>query len=217
MMAFGGMMIGRNDLPHIFQMSRSLKAAVHVGGMVMRYGRDRLTHPRGTRLVNGNALIARMAAAAFARGIPRWLSSPIVGLRQAGGRIIGAVVDREGKPIAVTARLGVVLACGGFPGNDALTRRLYPHRRAGKRHATLPPLDNAGDGLRLARSVGGRSMRPCTSRRPGHPYRCCRKPTAALFRFRIFTSAASPAISASIGVAAGSSTTPNPITSACPS
>jgi hypothetical protein len=60
-----GMMIGRNDLPHIFQMSRSLKAAAHVGLMVTRYARDRLTHARGTRLVNGNALIARMAAAAI--------------------------------------------------------------------------------------------------------------------------------------------------------
>jgi len=102
MMAFGGMMIGRNDL------SRSLKAAAHVGPMVTRYARDRLTHARGTRLVNGNALIARMAAAAIARGIPLWLSSPRVELRQAGGRIGGAVVDKEGKPVELTARLGVV-------------------------------------------------------------------------------------------------------------
>jgi hypothetical protein len=71
-------MIGRNDLPPIFQMSRSLKPAGHVGLRVRRYA-------RGTRHVNGNALIARMAAAAIARGIPLWLSSPIVELRQAGG------------------------------------------------------------------------------------------------------------------------------------
>jgi 3-oxosteroid 1-dehydrogenase len=58
--------------------------------------------------VNGNALIARMAAAAIARGIPLWLSSPRVELRQAGGRIGGAVVDKEGKPVELTARLGVV-------------------------------------------------------------------------------------------------------------
>jgi succinate dehydrogenase/fumarate reductase flavoprotein subunit len=156
MMAFGGMMIGRNDLPHIFQMSRSLKAATHVGRMVARYARDRLSHQRGTRLVNGNALIARMAVAAFARGIPLWLSSPIVELRQEGARIIGAMVDKEGRRLTLTTRLGVVLACGGFPGNDELTRRLYAHRGAGKNHATLPPPGNAGDGLRLAQAVGGR-------------------------------------------------------------
>lgn len=156
MMAFGGMMIGRNDLPHIFRMSRSLKAASHVGRMVAGYGRDRLTHQRGTRLVNGNALIARMAAQAFARGIPLWLSSPIVELNREHGRIVGAVVEKEGRRRTVSTRLGVVLACGGFPGNDELTRGLYAHRRAGKNHATLPPRGNAGDGLRLAQSVGGR-------------------------------------------------------------
>jgi hypothetical protein len=36
MMAFGGMMVGRNDLPHIFQISQPLKAAANVGRMVMR-------------------------------------------------------------------------------------------------------------------------------------------------------------------------------------
>jgi hypothetical protein len=122
-------------------MSRALKAAAHVGRMVTRYARDRLMHSRGTRLVNGNALIAPMAAAAIARGIPLWLSSPIVELHQAGRRIVGAVIDKEGKPVEVTARLGVVLARGGFPGNDDLTRRLYADRRmptAGPARTTPP-------------------------------------------------------------------------------
>jgi len=54
--------------------------------------RDRLSHSRGTRLVNGNALVARLAVNAFQRGIPLWLSSPIVELvyrrrpRHWGGR-----------------------------------------------------------------------------------------------------------------------------------
>jgi len=119
------------------------------------------------------------------------------------------VVDKEGKPVEVTARLGVVPACGGFPGNDDLTRRLYAHRRGGKNHATLRPSDNAGDGLRLAQSVGAASMLPCTRRRPGRPCRWYRKPTGALYRFRISTSAVSPATSASVGVAAASPTSPS--------
>jgi hypothetical protein len=53
-----------------------------VAGLVARYGRDRLTHSRGTRLVNGNGLIARMARHAFDRGMPLWLSSPVVDLIQ---------------------------------------------------------------------------------------------------------------------------------------
>lgn len=180
MMAFGGIMIGRNDLPHIFQMSGSLKAAAHVGRMVTRYARDRLTHSRGTRLVNGNALIARMAAAAIASGIPLWLSSPIVELHQAG------VIDKEGKPVEVTARLGVVLARGGFPGNDDLTRRLYAHWRAGKNHATLPRAAMPAKACGSPNPSAAGSMMPWTSRRHGRRCRWCRNPTGALYRFRFY-------------------------------
>lgn len=155
MMAFGGMMVGRNDLPHVFQMTQSAKSALHVGGMVARYARDRLTHSRGTRLVNGNALVARLAAAAFERGIPLWLSSPIVELCREEGSVVGAVIDQEGARVRVTARRGVVLACGGFAGSEDLKRDAYSHVAAGKEHVSLPPPGNAGDGLRLAKSVGG--------------------------------------------------------------
>jgi succinate dehydrogenase/fumarate reductase flavoprotein subunit len=155
MMPLGGMMVGRNDLPHVFKMTRSLKSALHVGRMVVRHARDRLGYSRGTRLVNGNALIAKLAANAFARGIPLWLSAPVVELTTERGRIAGAVVEREGRRIAVTARKGVVLACGGFPANIELKGRAYPHLAAGKNHTLLPPPGNTGDGLRLAQSVGG--------------------------------------------------------------
>ena len=64
----------------MFRMTTSLQSALHVGRMVARHFRDRLSHERGTRLVNGNALVARLAANAFQRGIPLWLNSPIVEL-----------------------------------------------------------------------------------------------------------------------------------------
>ena len=60
MMAFGGMMLGRNDLPHVFKMTRSVRSALHVAGMTARYAVDRLNHERGTRLTNGNGLIAAL-------------------------------------------------------------------------------------------------------------------------------------------------------------
>jgi len=156
MMPLGGMMVGRNDLPHVFRMTQSAKSALHVARMVARHARDRLSHSRGTRLVNGNALIARLAVSAFARGIPLWLSSPMVALVSDAGRIAGAIVEREGARVRVEARRGVVLACGGFPANDALKRQVYAHLAAGKNHIQLPPPGNTGDGLRLAQSAGGR-------------------------------------------------------------
>jgi succinate dehydrogenase/fumarate reductase flavoprotein subunit len=156
MTAFGGMMVGRNDLPHVFQMTRSPGSAWHVGRMLARHARDRLRHSRGTRLVNGNALIASLAVSAFRRRIPVWLESPVVELTCEEGRVTGAIVAREGKRLRIETRRGVVLACGGFPASSELTRRVYPHVSAGKSHVSLPPRGNAGDGLRLAQSAGGR-------------------------------------------------------------
>ncbi len=155
MMPLGGMMVGRNDLPHVFKMTQSAPSAWHVARMVARHARDRLSHSRGTRLVNGNGLIARLAVHAFARGIPLWLSSPIVELQHEGGRVTGAIVKREGQPVRVTARRGVVLACGGFPADGELKRKVYGHLASGKNHQLLPPPGNAGDGIRLAQSAGG--------------------------------------------------------------
>lgn len=155
MMAFGGMMLGRTDVPHLFSMTSSWRSAAHVASLVARYGRDRLSYHRGTRLVNGNGLVARMARHALDRGMPLWLSSPIVELTHEDGRVTGAVVEHQGRKTTVTARSGVVLATGGFPSNDEMTGRLYGHRAAGKNHAHLPPASNTGDGARIAAAVGG--------------------------------------------------------------
>ena len=124
MTAFGGMMVGRNDLPHVFQMTQRPQSALHVAGMVARYARDRVTHSRGTRLVNGNALVARLAESALRLGIPLWLSSPIVELYSEQGHVAGAFIAREDGRVLVHARRGVVLACGGFAGSDGLKRRV---------------------------------------------------------------------------------------------
>jgi len=155
MMAFGGMMLGRNDLPHVFRMTKSAKSALHVAGMTARYAFDRLGHDRGTRLTNGNGLIAALALSAGERGIDLWLDSPVVELVQKDGRITGAIVQRNGRREEVTATRGVVLACGGFPADADLKARYYGHVRDGHAHRSAPPPGNRGDGIRLGQSAGG--------------------------------------------------------------
>jgi succinate dehydrogenase/fumarate reductase flavoprotein subunit len=154
MMLLGGMMVGRDDIPHMFNVTRSLRSALHVTGLVGRFARDRLRYRRGTRVANGNALIAALALSAGEKGIPLWLSSPLVRLTLAGGRVVGGVVRRESREVAVKARNGVVLAAGGFPAADDLRKRLYPHVAGGTEHRSLPPESNTGDGIRLGMSAG---------------------------------------------------------------
>jgi succinate dehydrogenase/fumarate reductase flavoprotein subunit len=159
MMVFGGMMIGREDLPHVFRIADNPKkerASVrHMGKVVGRHVRDRLTHKRGTRLVNGNALVAMLALSAKERGIPLWLSSPVKRLVMRSGRVIGAIVQRGDREVKVETRRGVVLACGGFPGDASLRQQLFGHVANGREHRSVPPASNTGDGIRLAEAVGG--------------------------------------------------------------
>ncbi|HTO51104.1 MAG TPA: FAD-dependent oxidoreductase [Burkholderiales bacterium] len=154
MMLFGGMSVGRTDIPHLLNVTRSPRSALHVARMLGRYGADRLRWPRGTRLTNGNSLVAQLAKWLFDRGVPLWLRSPLVNLVRADGRVTGAILRRDGAEVEVTARRGVVLACGGFPRDGDMRLEHYRHVAAGKNHVPLAPSGNTGDGIRAARGVG---------------------------------------------------------------
>ena len=153
-MIMGGMSIAREDVPHFLRMTRSFGSALHVARLFARHLVDRIGHARGTRIANGNALVARLALTLKERGVPMLLASPVTRLLRTGNRVTGAVLDRSGKPFEVHAARGVVLACGGFPASEAMKERFYPHLRAGKNHHSLPPAGNSGDGIRIGREVG---------------------------------------------------------------
>ena len=154
-MLFGGMMVGREDLPRFYSILRSRQSALHVLRLYLRYRRDRLLgHPRGTRLSNGNALIAMLARSAFDRGVELRLSTPALRLLREGGRVAGAVVRGPAGEQEIRARRGVVLAAGGFPADETMTKQFFEHVAAGKGHRTLTPGTSTGDGWRMAVEVG---------------------------------------------------------------
>jgi succinate dehydrogenase/fumarate reductase flavoprotein subunit len=150
-----GMMIGSGpELQHFFQATRSPRSALYVARLLARFARDRLLYGRALRLTNGNALAARLAKSAFDRGIPIWTDAPLRELVVEGGRITGALVERQGSVVRVHTRRGVVLACGGFPHDRARRARLFPHAPDGEAHFSPAPEENTGDGLKLAEAVG---------------------------------------------------------------
>ena len=156
MMLYGGMSVSRDDIPHLLNAARSPRSALHVAGMLARYALDRISYPRGTRVTNGNALIARMAKSAMERGIPIWLSSPLEHLLLDRGNAVGAMVKHEGRNVEVNAKRGVVLACGGFPRNDAMRKKHFGHVALGQSHQPLAPEGNTGDGIRVAMEAGAK-------------------------------------------------------------
>lgn len=153
-----GMMIGSSkDLPHFLNVLRSVKSFAYVSRLMVRYGLDLARHGRSMRLTNGNALVARLARTVFDLKIPLWTNAPVTELLMDGGRVTGALVMRDGKPVRVQAG-AVVLATGGFPQNKALRARLFPHAPDGQAHWSPAPPGNTGDGLALGQSAGGRVM-----------------------------------------------------------
>jgi succinate dehydrogenase/fumarate reductase flavoprotein subunit len=66
------------------------------------------------------------------------------------GRVVGLIARQGSKRVAIRAKRGLVLACGGFEGNAELQKQFWPEQ---------PVLNaafrgNTGDGIRLAQSVG---------------------------------------------------------------
>jgi len=155
MMLFGGLSISRDDIPHLFNVTRSMRSAWYVGRLMARYALDRLRHARGTQIANGNALVGRMVLSMLERKMPLWLDAPLVRLLQDDTRVSGGIVRRDGRDIVVHARRGVVLASGGFPRSDEMRARHYRHVEAGRNHVPLAPPGNTGDGARMAQAVGG--------------------------------------------------------------
>ena len=152
-----GMMLGSGkEIWHFMRAFKSLESFVYVTKRLSRHALDVLRHGRGMTLTNGNALAGRLAKAGMDLGLPVWLSSPVRSLVTEGGAVRGALVEREGRAVRVEARLGVVLACGGFPHDLERRKALFPHAPTGREHYTPSPASNTGDGLRLAEAVGGR-------------------------------------------------------------
>ena len=69
-------------------------------------------------LVGGRALVGRfLAALDKLPTVTCWLNAPLVDLITENGRVVGAVIERDGAPERVGTRRGVLLASGGFEQN----------------------------------------------------------------------------------------------------
>ena len=86
-MVLGGMMITMTDANHLLAVTRSFASWKEGMKLVLRYVGDRLRgYHRGTRLVLGNALAARLFKTVLDRRIEYWLGAPLQQLLVEAGR-----------------------------------------------------------------------------------------------------------------------------------
>jgi len=107
------------------------------------------------QLVNGVALIGRLAKSAEKLGVTLIESAPAKRLIMENGAVRGAIVASARGDIEIRAARGVVLATGGFPHDANRRKALFPRTPTGEEHLALPPVACAGDGISLGESAGG--------------------------------------------------------------
>jgi succinate dehydrogenase/fumarate reductase flavoprotein subunit len=150
-MLLGGMMAGKADIKALVGRYRSIRNFLHSARLVMRFGRDRLKYPRGTRLVMGNALVARLYYSLLQAGVQIRFNTSLVRLERLDGRVVGAVVHCNGTDLTLHAERGVVLATGGIGHQAELRGELSPGNVT---FSSLAFGRNQGDGILAARRAG---------------------------------------------------------------
>jgi succinate dehydrogenase/fumarate reductase flavoprotein subunit len=151
---FGGMMISRQDIPHLRRMTRSWRSALHVAGLLSRYALQRLSARRGTTLYLGNALAGRLLLSTRQLGVCVRTGISVERLTQEDGRVCGVEVSALGTTTLIRARQGVILSTGGLSHGGDLRARFVP-TAAGTLSATVKPGTSAR-GAQLALDAGGR-------------------------------------------------------------
>ncbi len=142
------------DINEFFHVNQSFKSFAYVARKLLRTWIDTALYKRAVLRSNGNALITRMLKTADDLGVRLWVNSPVTSLhRNRDGIVDGATLggDHAGQ---VHARLGVILAAGGFSGNTELRRQHFPHDPNGDNHFT-PTVGHGGDAVTLGKTVGG--------------------------------------------------------------
>ena len=109
------------------------------------------------RLATGCAGVARLRASMLDRDIPLWLNTAMTRVVDDGGKVLGIEVVRDGKPLRIQARRGVVLAAGGFEHNQAMREQYLPKPTSASWSAGTR--DNTGDAIREGLRLGARMHR----------------------------------------------------------
>jgi 3-oxosteroid 1-dehydrogenase len=112
-----------------------------------RWGRD-------TKLCAGNSLTGRLLRSIKDRNIPAWLDTAVEELVFEDGRVVGAVINKEGEHLRVKTNRGVVLAAGGFSRNLEMRQQYQRFPITTEWTAGTP--SNTGDAIRLGRDAGGK-------------------------------------------------------------
>ncbi|MCT7662200.1 FAD-binding protein [Mycobacterium deserti] len=155
-----GIWFAPKDLRLFYQVRQNWRGKAVLVKLIWRMFRARVFGDRMAAI--GQSLAARMRLALKQRDVPLWLNAPMTELlTDVDGAVIGAVVERDGRPLRIAARRGVILAAGGFDHDMAWRKEHLPELSRvrdisgdGKDWSFGNPAA-VGDGIRAGEKVGG--------------------------------------------------------------
>lgn len=156
MSLFGRQMLELKDVYHLLNARRSLRSAWHAARLMLTDMRDRVLYGgygRGTRLTNGNALVANLYRSVLAQNIPVRLRAPLVELVRDGDRVTGVIIEQDGVRKTVMAKRGVILATGGYGWGQEMREKQMLDVPFG---FSATSTDSEGEGIAAALASGAR-------------------------------------------------------------
>ncbi|WP_329408372.1 3-oxosteroid 1-dehydrogenase [Nocardia vinacea] len=136
-----------HDLNMIARTWKGKRTAMKVGAKAV------LNRIRGRQPLSlGKALVARLWLALRDAGVPVWLNTPLTEVITADDAVIGVRAERDGAPIVIHARRGVVLAAGGFEHNLEMRKQFFTEPVS--TDWTVGATENVGDGIRAGEKLG---------------------------------------------------------------
>lgn len=156
MTSFWGMgVMAGSDLGHFLNAMKKPQSFVYAAKRFAIHVWDKAVHRRNMQMVNGLALITRLAQAADERGVRLLTCSPVAELIQnESGRVCGAWLDTPNGRVRVEAAKAVILATGGYPASPERHQH-FPRFADSDGHRTLAVPEADGAGLALAEQAGG--------------------------------------------------------------
>ena len=119
-----GLSVMTNEARALSNYNRSIRAFAVSARVVMRTMAARLR--RRALLTNGASLIAQLLKIALERGVTVWTGAALQDLIVEDGRVVGVRTVRDGTPVLIQARHGVVLASGEVRPLARPMREEYP-------------------------------------------------------------------------------------------
>jgi 3-oxosteroid 1-dehydrogenase len=152
-----GFVVKTNELRSVQYFNRAPRAFAVASRVFLRTTATRVR--RRTILTNGASLIAQMLKAMMdlCDGEPPvWTNAAMDDLVVEDGRVVGARVVRDGLPLTIAARKGVLLAAGGF-GHNADMRRRYSGDQPNEAKWSIANAGDTGEVLQTAMRLGAKT------------------------------------------------------------